>query len=252
MKNFYFSFVLFLSFCWPNNDAFGQPSVIETLQNLMPSLVDITAENLQAAKQPHASAAIDKASGRLVILRNVKAAYYKRQGAGVVIDPSGIIMTNFHIIKFAGHIQIVLSDKTKLEAKVLRVFPENDLALLSVSPPYPLIPVEFADSKTLNLRDEVFTVGSSELLDQTISQGKIIGLGSHRTQKNTDTDATDMFQINMNLYKGDSGGPLFDSKGRFIGLIAAGQIATDRSTFVIPSNKIHKCYTDYLASIQKN
>ncbi len=233
---------LLLALSCSAGNALAQPSIIETLESLKPSLVNITAESAGTFQSPHASAAFDKTTGRLIVLRNVKTAYYNRKGAGVIIDSSGIIVTNFHTIHHSDKITITLNNSSEFSATVLKTWPDEDLALLKINVPESLVTVEFINSDTLGLGQEVFTVGSSELLDQTISEGKIIGLGSHRTQNSSDSERTDMLQINMNLYKGDSGGPLFDHRGQFVGMIAAGQAETDRSTFAIPANKIRKLF----------
>ncbi len=229
--------------------SLGQPSLIETVQNLLPSLVDIKTENLGMAQAPHA-AAIDKATGRLVILRNVKSAYYRRDGAGVIVDSSGLIVTNAHIVENGGKILVTLSDNKKLSAVIVAVFPKEDLAFIRIVPPYPLTPITYVDSDTIQLGDEVVTVGSSPVLNQTISGGKIIGLGSDGAQQNR-SNTTDLFQVNINVYKGDSGGPLFDTKGHLVGLMTAGQIKADRSSFAIPSNQIRKHHTELLPPRQR-
>ena len=243
--------VLILFFLLPPALLFCQPSMIETLQAFRSSVVEITVENLGAVQSPHAAATIDKNTGRLLVLRNVKTAYYKRTGAGVIIDPSGLIVTNYHVIAHANKITVGLHDHTAADAKIIRIFPQDDLAFLFINPPHPLSAIQFADSDSIKLGNEVFTIGHSELLDQTIAGGKIIGLGTNRTKNDAD-NSIDMFQVNMNLYKGDSGGPLFDRGGQLIGLIVAGQTDVDRSSFVIPSNKIKAHYLEYLAVRRDN
>lgn len=252
MLNFSFSFLCsFLIVISGESPSLAQPSIIETIQNAAPSIVSINAEVIGAVDSPQTAAAIDKNTGRLLVLKRVKAASYKRSGAGVIIDPTGLIATNFHTISHANKITVTLSSAITAIATIIRIYPENDLAFIHINPPMPLSAIQFADSDNLRLNDEVFTIGHSELLSQTISGGKIIGIGSNRTKEKGDTENTDMFQVNMNLYRGDSGGPLFDRHGQFVGLVAAGQENVDRSTFVIPSNKIEKHYLEYLAIIQK-
>jgi len=240
--------VAFLSFYTP--PLFAQPSIIETIQDLFPSIVSIKAENASAAQSPRAAAAIDKNTGRLIVLRKARAAHYQKTGAGVIVNPAGFIATNYHTIADADLISVTLFDNTTLTAKVISVFPQMDLALLGIKAEGPLVPVIFADSDTLSFGDEVFTVGHSEILDKTISEGKIIGLGVQRTQTNENT-GTQLLQVNINLYKGDSGGPLFDRRGRLAGMIVAGQTAVDRSSFAVPSNQIKKLTLESLSKIKQ-
>ena len=223
------SFVFFCLALGPFQQVFvaAQPSVIETIQNFLPSIVNIRAENKT----------VGNSGGKIV------AASFERKGAGVIIAPSGYIITNSHIVSNAHKIIITLFDARIFEAKVVSILPETDLALLNIQAPGPLISAELADSDTFSLGDEVFTVGHSQILDQTISEGRIIGLGVQRLPSGRKT-ATQLFQVNMNLYKGDSGGPLFDRKGRLAGIIVAGQAGAQHSSFVVPSNSIKKLYLD--------
>lgn len=228
--------------------AKGEVSLIETAQKSLPAIVSVTAEIVGVAPGGRPAAAIDKATGRMIILRNVKAAYLKRVGAGVIIDPSGLIATNTHTIANAQKVTVTLNDGTQVAARIVQYFPEEDFALLSINPPYPLLSIELADSDNIRLGEEVITVGNSELLSQTISGGKIIGIGSHNHQKQDGVN-TDMIQINMNVYKGDSGGPLLNRDGQLLGLIVASQADIDRSSFAIPSKKIRMHYLEYLRSL---
>ena len=201
--------------------------------------MSITAQNLDMA-QSKPAAARDPKTGKIVILRNVKAAQYNRNGAGVLIHPSGIIVTNAHTILRADQIQITFYNQENLPAQVIKVINDLDIALLKVSLPRPIQPVELADSDKIRLGDEVITVGNSTYLKQTISGGKIIGLGTTRTNPKTGQPQTDLIQTTVNLYQGDSGGPLFDHKGRLIGLMTAKEMAAEHSSFAVPSNKIKK------------
>ena len=167
----FFGFTLALMCC--ANSVFAQPSIIEVLQGLMPSIVEITAENAGAISNPRTAVAIDKATGRLVVLRNIKTAYYKRKGAGVIIDPSGIIVTNFHTINNSNRITIALNDNSEFPATVLKTWPAEDLVLLKIDASNRLVTVEFINSDLLQLGQEVFTVACSQFFNHSIYQIKI-------------------------------------------------------------------------------
>lgn len=243
------SIAIFIVFTTPFF-GFGQSSIIETIQSALPAFVDITADGMIVAQNQRPAAAIDKNTGHILILRNAKTAIFKKTGAGIIIDPSGIIVTNYHTVASAKRITVTLSDKTSVSAQMLQAFPDEDFVFLKIIPPDTLIPVYFADSNTLQLNEEIFTVGHSDVLDQTISGGKIIGLGSSRT-KSSNTEGVDIFQVNINIYKGDSGGPLLNRRGEFVGLMTAGQLEKDRSSFAVASNKIKKHYLEYLNNRKK-
>lgn len=167
----------------------------------------------------------------------------------MIIDPQGIIVTNAHIITHATKVAVVLHDKITVAAHVLGVIDGQDLAFLRIKPPYPLTRAEFAHSGSFQLGDEVVTVGSSPSLQQTISAGRIIGIGQSLSQKSQNEAA--ILKVNINIYHGDSGGPLFNQKGQLVGLMVASQLKLDRSSFAIPSDIILKHYLDLIASWQQ-
>jgi S1-C subfamily serine protease len=179
--------------------------------------------------------------------RKVAVGSYQRRAAGIIIHDSGVIVTNAHTVQLADHIQIVFADKTAVPAQVGRVIKNLDLALLQVAVPFPLIPVTLADSDQIRLGDEIITIGSSPLLDKTISGGKVIGIGTNRSLPQQGERRTDLIQTTVNLYQGDSGGPLFDRQGRLIGLMTAKETSADHSSFAIPSNQILKHLKAYMA-----
>lgn len=241
---------LWFACCFASPATAGDISLIEAAQKSLPSIVNVTAEVVGIGQSGRPAAAIDKNTGRLIVLRNVKGARMRKTGAGIIIDPSGLIATNAHTIANAQTITVTLADMTEVPAKVVQYFPQEDFALLSIHPPYPLSCVALADSDSIQLGDNIVTVGNSELLRQTISGGKVIGIGAHNQQKQSGVN-TDVIQTNINLYKGDSGGPLLDTEGRLIGLMVAGQTDVDHSSFAIPAKKIRLHYLEYLRSLSQ-
>ncbi len=230
--------------------AFGQESLITIVQELMPTIVTIEAQNTKKFKSPGVSLARDPKTGRVVAARNLTAAAYQRTGAGVIIASSGLIVTNAHVVQNADRIQIRLNDQTVVTARPVWMVNNYDVAFLKIDAGYSLPKVSLANSDELKLRDEIVTVGNSPLLKETISGGRIIGLGVDHQNRETGEQRTDLIQISINLYKGDSGGPLFNREGQLVGLMVAGQIKADHSSFAIPVNKIKGYYQDYLLSLK--
>ena len=177
-------------------------------------------------------------------------ASYRRYGAGVIVHPAGVIVTNAHTVNKATGIQIMLHDNTVVPAKIVRFINNIDLAILQIQSPSPLQAVVIADSDELKLRDEIITVGNSSLLKQSITAGHITGLGTSRSLEHQGIHRTDLIHTSINLYEGDSGGPLFDRKGQLVGLIVAKETTADHSSFAIPSNKIMPYLVDYLQEVQ--
>ncbi len=243
------SLIAFLIIVLPGHrSALAQDSIIQRIHFALPSIVEITAQNAVAVRGPK-STALDKQTGRLIQIEKIKTAQYTRSGSGVIIDPTGIIATNAHIVSDAKRIAVRMMDGVIVSANPLKVFPDQDLAFLKITPPYPITRIDFADSANVKINEEIVTVGSSPFLKKTISAGRIIGLG--KQGRSPDSIHPDLFQININIYHGDSGGPLFNFKGQLVGLMVAGQFKIDRSSFAIPSNKILQLYLKYLQSLEK-
>jgi len=156
---------LVLSASW----GFGQNSIIDQIQKTQDSIVTVHADISSFYKTPGQKAAIDPKTGRMVLLRTLTKASYNRIGAGVIIHPTGVIVTNAHVVDKATEIKIILHDKTEAAAQGLRVVENPDMALLKIDPPYPVAAVGIANSDQIHLRDEIITVGNSTLLNQTVS-----------------------------------------------------------------------------------
>ena len=216
----------------------AQETTIETVQKAMSSVVSVIAQNDQIFDTPQTG--LDPKTGTILTRHEIKQAILERSGAGVVIDPAGLIVTNTHTIFNAKNVFVILHDQTSYPAQVLGFVSQYDFAFLRIQPSTPLSAISWADSDQIHLGDEIVTVGHSDLLKEAICAGKIIGIGvkGGKNLHSTEGEETKLIQININVYKGDSGGPIFDRKGNFVGLMVAGQMKADRSSFAIPSNQI--------------
>jgi len=169
-----------------------------------------------------------------------RSVLYYRTAAGIVIDPSGIIVTNTHTIIDAPFIFVVLRDGTKLPAQVLFASGEYDFSFIKISPPYPLHRVRWADSSLINLGDEIIAVGNSDYDNQSIMSGHVKGILQSRS-----SSTNDFLELDLDLNHGDSGGPILDGQGRLLGMIMAKRESEDSTSIAIASNKIHQQYLQY-------
>lgn len=224
-------------------------SAIETLNNLMPAIVSIKAEGAGMFRSPGGQAVRDPRTGRIVVARTVRTAKFSRDGAGVIIDPAGIIVTNAHIVEHATRITVTLSVNQTLDGTLVHMVPEEDLAFISITPPFPLTALSFADSNAIKLRDRVFTVGSSEVLRNTFSEGIVSGIGKSGKAYGQD-DLVDLIQTSFTVYKGDSGGPLIDVSGKLLGLIVANKPRVGHVSYAIAAGKIRFYYQEYATKKQ--
>lgn len=220
---------------------------------IKPSLVEITATNAAAKINSKKQRSLFKnpATGKIVVLdKGATVATYTRNGSGVILHSTGIIITNAHIVAQAQQIQALLSNGAKINATVVRYAPDLDLALLKINAPMALPAVTLADSSQILLNQEIFTVGSSPLLNDSISGGKITGLASSRNGAYSNSYESDFFRTSMTIYKGDSGGPLFNRNGELIGLMTAKLVSQDKASFAVSSNKIRRFLMAYLRETQ--
>jgi len=157
-------------------------------------------------------------------------------GSGFVIDPSGLVVTNNHVIEGADEIIINFTDGSKLKVtKVLGHDPKTDLALLQVEPKKPLKAVTFGDSSKMRVGDWVMAIGNPFGLGGSVTVGVISA-----TKRDINAGPYDDFlQTDAAINRGNSGGPLFNMDGQVIGVNTAIISPTGGSIgigFAVPSN----------------
>jgi serine protease Do len=138
-------------------------------------------------------------------------------GSGFIIDPSGLIVTNNHVIASAAEIAVTLSDNTTLEAHVVGRDPVSDLALLKVDAKTPLPAARWGDSATTRVGDWVLAIGNPFGLGGTVTSGIISA-----TARDIHAGPYDDFlQTDASINRGNSGGPMFNLNGEVIGINTA-------------------------------
>jgi serine protease Do len=157
-------------------------------------------------------------------------------GSGFVIEPSGLIVTNNHVIEGADEIIVNFTDGTKLKVtKILGHDPKTDLALLKVEPKQPLKAASFGDSSKMRVGDWVMAIGNPFGLGGTVTVGIISA-----TKRDINSGPYDDFlQTDAAINRGNSGGPLFNMDGQVIGVNTAIISPTGGSIgigFAVPSN----------------
>ena len=138
-------------------------------------------------------------------------------GSGFIIDPAGYVVTNNHVINNAEEIHVILSDDTKLDAKVVGRDSKTDLALLKVEAKHSLPYVTFGDSDKVRVGDWVVAIGNPYGLGGTVTAGII----SARSRSINAGPFDDFLQTDAAINRGNSGGPMFDIRGNVIGINTA-------------------------------
>jgi serine protease Do len=138
-------------------------------------------------------------------------------GSGFIIDPSGYIVTNNHVVENADKVTVIFQDDSKLTAKVIGRDDKTDLALIKIDAPKPLPYVEWGDSNEMQVGDWVLAVGNPFGLGGTVSSGIISARGRDIHEGPYD----DFLQIDASINRGNSGGPTFNLDGKVIGINTA-------------------------------
>lgn len=138
-------------------------------------------------------------------------------GSGFIVDPSGLVVTNNHVIADADEVSVTLQDGSKLDAEVVGKDPKTDLALLRVKPNKPLQAVEWGDSDRLRVGDWVLAIGNPFGLGGTVTAGIV----SARSRDINAGPYDDFIQTDASINRGNSGGPLFDMEGKVVGINTA-------------------------------
>ena len=143
----------------------------------------------------------------------------KRQslGSGVIVDPSGLIVTNNHVIKGATSIRVTLSDKRRYVAKLVGTDPDTDVAVLKIQGSN-LPALKWEDTDKLQVGEIVLAIGSPFNLASTVTQG-ILSAKGRATWESRPYE--DFLQTDAAINPGNSGGALVDVDGNLIGINTA-------------------------------
>ncbi|MCU0491148.1 MAG: trypsin-like peptidase domain-containing protein [Chloroflexaceae bacterium] len=147
--------------------------------------------------------------GTAVVEVAVRGARGGGAGSGVVIDASGLVLTNNHVINGARSITLRFADGATRPASIVRTDPANDLAVLQVELPPGATVAPMADSTGVQVGDVVVAIGNPFGLEQTVTQGIISAV--QRSGRN-------LLQTDAPINPGNSGGPLLNANGEVIGI----------------------------------
>ena len=160
-------------------------------------------------------------------------------GSGVMVDPSGLVVTNNHVIEGADQVKVALADKREFEAEIVLKDTRTDLAILRLKNVHEKFPtLDFANSDELQVGDVVIAIGNPFGVGQTVTHGIVSALA--RTQVGI-TDYQFFIQTDAAINPGNSGGALVDMTGRLVGINTAIFSRSGGSQgigFAIPANMV--------------
>jgi serine protease Do len=166
-------------------------------------------------------------------------------GSGFIIDKSGLVVTNNHVIENARKITVKLPDGRSFDAALIGADSLTDIALLRIKSDKPLPSVQFGDDRDVRVGDWVVAVGNPFGLSNTVTAGIVSSLG----REIGNGPYTDYIQIDAPINRGNSGGPTFDLHGRVIGMNSMIFSPSGGSVgigFAIPASIVH----DVVAQLQ--
>lgn len=156
-------------------------------------------------------------------------------GTGVIIDPRGYVLTNYHVVQDVEKIQVTTSDRKKLIGRLIAHDPDTDLALLKIDSEGQLPTIPIGTSSDLMLAETVAAVGNAYGYEHTVTVGIISQLG-RTVQVNDDQIYRNLIQTDAPINPGNSGGPLLNLDGKMIGINVAVRIGAQGIAFAIPAN----------------
>jgi serine protease Do len=215
------------------------PAFVELAKHLNPAVVNISSNQVEGKAAPSRSPfgreendPFQEFFDRFFGGRGGPRRQRSGLGSGFIINPTGFIVTNNHVVEGATEIKVTLATKEEFDATLVGRDPKTDLALIKVKSPKPLPTVPFGNSDALEVGEWVLAIGNPFGLGHTVTsgivsaKGRIIGAGPY----------DDFIQTDASINPGNSGGPLFNMRGQVIGINTAIVSGGQGIGFAIPIN----------------
>jgi len=239
----FFSFLIFFYFFFIEGHTKDFPSSFADLaEKLMPSVVNIsTSKTVVTKSNPFPGFEFPPGSPFEDMFKDFGTPQERKAyslGSGFIIDSSGVIVTNNHVIEGAEDILVRIEGEKEYEAKVIGADPLSDLAVLKIKSNEKFKPIKFGDSDKARIGDWVIAIGNPFGLGGTVTSGII----SARNRNIGMARYEDFIQTDASINQGNSGGPLFNMDGDVIGINTAifGRQGNIGIGFSIPSNNAKK------------
>jgi Do/DeqQ family serine protease len=212
-----------------------QLSFAPIVQRVAPAVVNVYATHVVENQNPFMADPFFRQFFGGVPRRQVERSL----GSGVIVDPAGLIVTNFHVIRGASQVKVALSDKREFDADIVLRDQRSDLAVLRIKGAHERFPtLEFGDSDKLQVGDVVLAIGDPFGVGQTVTHGIVSALA--RTKVGS-SDYQFFVQTDAPINPGNSGGALVDMNGHLIGInsaIASSSGGSEGIGFAIPANLV--------------
>jgi len=220
----------------PASPAEVRLSYAPVVQRVTPAVVNVYAAKVIQNRNPLLD---DPIFRRFFGVPGQPEQMQRSLGSGVMVDPSGLVVTNNHVIEGADQVKVSLADKREFEAEIVLKDTRSDLAVLRIKDAKEkFATLDFADSDSLQVGDVVMAVGNPFGVGQTVTHGIVSALA--RTQVGI-TDYQFFIQTDAAINPGNSGGALVDMNGKLVGINTAIFSRSGGSQgigFAIPANMV--------------
>jgi Do/DeqQ family serine protease len=224
----------------PTSPAEVRLSYAPIVQRAAPAVVNVYAAKMVSTRNPLFDDPIFRRFFGMPGSSGAPGEQMQRSlGSGVIVDSTGLVVTNNHVIEGADQVKVSLADKRELEAEIVLKDTRSDLAVLRLKTSGESFPaLEFADSDALQVGDLVLAIGNPFAVGQTVTHGIVSAVA--RTQVGI-TDYQFFIQTDAAINPGNSGGALVDVSGRLAGINTAIYSRSGGSQgigFAIPANMV--------------
>jgi putative serine protease PepD len=155
----------------------------------------------------------------IISTTNSRLGQSEGEGSGVIIDETGFILTNYHVVSGADSLEVTLADGSTLPATLVGRDPGNDLAVIRIDPPAGgLTPATLGDADKLRVGDPVFALGNPFRLEASFTEGIVSAMGRTYSPGSGTRPMRNMIQTDAAVNPGNSGGPLVNCRGEVIGI----------------------------------
>jgi Do/DeqQ family serine protease len=227
----------------PNSSAEVQLSYAPVVHRVAPAVVNVYAARVVENRNPFLNDPFFRqffGGGSGIPREQVQRSL----GSGVIVDPSGLVVTNVHVIEGATEVKVALADKREFDAEIVLKDTHSDLAVLRLKGVHERFPaLDLGNSDALQVGDIVLAIGNPFGVGQTVTHGIVSALA--RTQVGI-TDYQFFIQTDAAINPGNSGGALVDMNGRLVGINTAIFSRSGGSQgigFAIPANMVRVVVT---------
>jgi serine protease Do len=210
--------------------------LVQAVANVRPAVV-----NLRGKKTLRATP--DNAGTQTQTVRQVNG-----MGTGVIIDPAGYILTNYHVVEDVRQIQVTLPDGSTSVGQLVDHDDKTDLALIKIRADRPLPTIPLGTSTDVMLAETVAALGNAYGYEDTVTRGIVSEIG--RTVQVSDEQIYhNLLQTDASINPGNSGGPLINLDGEMIGINVAVRVGAQGIAFAIPVNDAMEVAAGFLGKI---